>query len=405
MKKEKKIVLYVGNFCFPFGNAAGKRVYANGKIFKDLGYEVIFIGVNKGINSLDSFKVKKLYKNFIYYELSYPVRNIDWLKYRSAFSEFEMLLKSEEIIDDLILVIYYGSPRVSLFNKMLINYCNKRGVKVVADCVDWLTTRTNNFVFDIVKWADNTYQKAYVNKKVDGLIVISNYLSNFYSKYGCKTIIVPPLSPNCYCIEKRTFVDEKKNITYAGLPFRKGQKIKDRSKLKDRIDKTIELFYQAKSDGYDFNFNIYGFTEEEYLQAFPDQVVYLDKLGDSIIFHGYKSNKTVVKSIIDSDFTILIRDVNRDTTAGFPTKVSESISCGTPVIATPTSDLEGYVKDGRNGYFLSLTDRRDALMKFKEILKLNKSEVERIKEYCKMNNVFCYKNYVLTVKVFLENIL
>ncbi len=37
-----KNVLYIGNFSFPFGNAAGKRVYANGKILKELGYDVNF---------------------------------------------------------------------------------------------------------------------------------------------------------------------------------------------------------------------------------------------------------------------------------------------------------------------------------------------------------------------------
>jgi hypothetical protein len=35
-----KTILYIGNFSFPFGNAADKRVYANGKIFKELGYKV-----------------------------------------------------------------------------------------------------------------------------------------------------------------------------------------------------------------------------------------------------------------------------------------------------------------------------------------------------------------------------
>lgn len=31
----KKTVLYIGNFSFPLGNAAGKRVYANGKMLKE----------------------------------------------------------------------------------------------------------------------------------------------------------------------------------------------------------------------------------------------------------------------------------------------------------------------------------------------------------------------------------
>ncbi|MGV8148985.1 MAG: hypothetical protein ACLKAK_10085 [Alkaliphilus sp.] len=83
----KKTVLYIGNFAFPLGNAAGKRVYANGKILKELGFEVIFIGTSKEIETFQTLEeTKREYDGFTHYNLPYPRRSVDWLNYKKVFS-------------------------------------------------------------------------------------------------------------------------------------------------------------------------------------------------------------------------------------------------------------------------------------------------------------------------------
>lgn len=46
-------IYYVGNFKFPNGNAAGKRVYANSLLFQSLGYKVIVVGYKKTEEKFD----------------------------------------------------------------------------------------------------------------------------------------------------------------------------------------------------------------------------------------------------------------------------------------------------------------------------------------------------------------
>lgn len=401
----KKTVIYIGNFFFPLGNAAGKRVYANGKILKELGYNVIFIGQDKENNDMKELRsTKKEYDGFTYYNFPYPQNNFEWMKYKTAYKELIKLLESQNIIEDLALIIYYGSSRFSLFNKLLINFCTTHNIKIVADSVDWLTTKTKNPIFDLVKLVHYNYLNIYLNKKTNGVITISKYLERHYKKQGCKTVILPPLSPINYGIPKlNSRCSDTKIITYAGLPFRKGQPVIDYNTLKDRIDKVIILLHQMKKVGCNFIFNIYGFTKEEYIQAIPGQKAYLDELGKSIAFHGHKQNEEVVNSIINSDFTILIRDLNRDTRAGFPTKVSESISCGTPVITTRTSDLEDYIVEGKNGFFLDF-DNNNAVSYMKRILKMNIEEIEVMKKYCIKSQTFHYNNYISRMKEFLNKI-
>lgn len=401
----KNKILYIGNFNFPNGNAAGKRVFSNAKILKKINYEVLIVDL-KNINYtgyLDSTQSKL--KGFDCYSFSYPKSNLDWLKYRKTFRQLTKFIEKKNIIDELKYVIYYGSPRISLFNWLLINFCKKNEIKVISDCVDWLSVNTNNFFYNIFKWIDTTYQKAFLNKKVDGLIVISDYLDDYYKNYNINTVKVPPLSPKEYKLKLKSkyIKTNRKLISYAGLPFRKNIKVSDKSNMKDRIDKIIKLLYLAKKENASFIFNIYGFTKEEFLIALPDQRKYIEFLGDSIKFNGYTENEIVTKKIMNSDFTILIRDIKRSTTAGFPTKVSESISLGTPVITNKTSDLEKYIIDGVNGFFIN-NDIEDSLNKIIDILKTEKNEIIKIKEKTIESNPFYYKKYESKMGDFLNKI-
>lgn len=396
-------VIYVGNFSFPFGNAAGKRVYANGKAFRNLGYQVVFVGMDKDVNrNLKLERTKKTYDGFTYYNFIYPKSNKDWVNYRKTYNNLIELIEESKYCDDIEMIIYYGSPSLSLFNTKLIKYAKKKDISIITDCVDWLTAKTSNPIFNLIKWADNTYQKAYANKKADGVIAISKYLENYYKKAGLKTVVVPPLSPIKYELSRND--DDIKIISYAGIPFRKGKAINDPSSLKDRIDKTIIILNQVKNNGTKFKFNIYGFTKEEYLQALPNQKKYIYELGDSIEFHGLKNNDEVTEKIAKSDFTILIRDVNRDTTAGFPTKVSESISCGTPVITTRTSDLSDYIIDGENGFFIDVNNHDEAVRKIISILSQNKENINDMKKKCIGLGVFDYEKYEGKVRKFIDSL-
>ena len=49
MNGTTKTIIYIGNFELPNKNAAAQRVIANGKIFRDLGYKVVYIGISKEI--------------------------------------------------------------------------------------------------------------------------------------------------------------------------------------------------------------------------------------------------------------------------------------------------------------------------------------------------------------------
>ena len=399
----KKDIIYIGNFSFPFGNASGKRVYGNGKLLESLGYKVAFIGLDKKKNHSENLKsTEKTFNGFKYYNLQYPKNGLVWLKFNEAFSDTIDLISNKAIITNLKIVIIYGSPRLSLFNYLLMKWCKNNNIKIISDCVDWLSADTGRFAFDLIKWADTTYQKAYLNKKVDGVIAISSFLDEYYKKGGVKTVIIPPLSANKPVEINNTINEKEVRLIYAGIPFNKIAIIKDCNTLKDRIDITIELLSETSTDA-NFVFNIYGFTKNEYLKSLPDQSRYIMKLGGKICFHGHKENEYVVKELQKSDFTILLRDRKKDTMAGFPSKVSESISNGIPVITTDTSDLKVYLKEGEDSYFINIHDKQESIIKLNKILELG-GGIHRMKKLCLLRDTFHYSKFSSTMKMFLNKL-
>ena len=47
MKSKKKLIVYIGSFVFPMGDAVAKRALGLGLSFADAGYSVAFIGESK----------------------------------------------------------------------------------------------------------------------------------------------------------------------------------------------------------------------------------------------------------------------------------------------------------------------------------------------------------------------
>ena len=92
------------------------------------------------------------------------------------------------------------------------------------------------------------------------------------------------------------------------------------------------------------------------------------------------------------------------TMAGFPTKFVESISCGTPVITNKTSDLDKYLVESKNGFWLTIDNDQKTLKELKGILKIPKEKIQEMKRECKKSKLFDYRIYKDVVKEFLNQI-
>ncbi len=396
----KNTILYIGNFSFPHGSAPGSRVLGNGYLLKELGFDVFFIGTDVNLTSGQPLEyTKQFYDDFRYYNLPYPSGIKDWLSYKKRFNEVISLIEDE----DLFAIIIYGSPTISLFGNLIRKWCNKNNIKFITDCVDWLSAGHGGFFIRFAKFIDTSYQKRFLNSKADGVIAVSSYLSNYYKNKGCKTVVIPPLVNIEYFkgLYKNNRISEVVNLIYVGLPFPVDGRIVKESSYKDRLDKVIDALYELRD--LEFVFNIYGLSKKQYLSVTQKHGRIINTLGEKIKFHGYVNNTDAIINISLADFTVLFRDVNRATTAGFPTKVVETISCGTPVITTNTSDLKKYIEVGKNGFIVNIDDKDKLLASMRKILLLDRNSISFMKKHCKESGLFSFHNFTIPFNHFLNS--
>lgn len=389
---NKKLVFYVGNFDKPDANAAGKRVYGVALILVKLGYRVVLIGKSKLLNT-DEYPIQ-YGKNIVYY--SFPGVSLINTK---AFVDYVVNIMKTEGTPQF--VVRYGSPGLCLFDKKMVSLCKKKGIKLIADVVDWLSSAGNNPIFNFIKTTDTYFEKAIYNKKSNGVIAISSYLSDYYAEAGCKTLTIPPLVGDYL---KNEGTNNKIRIVYAGIPFRLGRMVKKADEVKDRLDLVVKAIGSLDKTSVKPVLDIYGITEDQYLTAYPNHKTVLDKNKDTICFYGNKPMDEVQKAVRNADFVILIRDKNRATMAGFPTKVVESLSMGTPVITTDTSDLSKYIIQGKTGFFVDATDEKRLANQLAEICEIDEEKLSRMKQCCYESRDFCAERFTNIFSEFINNL-
>lgn len=356
-------ILYVGGFQLPDKNAAALRVIANAKALREIGYNVIFINALIDTDIDKQRKVK--YEGFECYEYQRERQ----LKY--LFDSKNTILNIKRTNADII--IAYNYPAIAL--NRIRKYCKRYGVKCYADVTEWYIP-VGNPVFRIIKGLDTEIRMRYVHPKMDGVIVISEYLYQYYKK-KIKTVKIPPmvdLDEN-----KWREGDNKKHkgikLIYAGSP----------SIQKERLDLIINAIDLADTSEKVY-LDVIGITKEQYNSMYRCQYN-----GKRVTFQGRISNSEVIKKTKEADWTVLLREKNKVVQAGFPTKISESISCGTPIIANRFSDIEDYL-DENNSILI------DTVEEIKTVFtKLKKKSYKQVNQY-----LFDYRGYLDQIRKFIE---
>ena len=404
MSEKKGTILYIGNYIFPQDNAAGKRVYSNCCILRDLGYRVISIGNNAGNTDKMSPEDIMKYDGIDSFSFCYS-NGKKRLCYWVYFKRIMELIHKLNIENDIYAVILYANLSISLFNIRMRKWAQKKGIRCYADCADWFEPPKENLMLRLWKKIDTDLQMNVFNRSVDGVICISSFLSNYYG--SSHTVVIPPLTN---ISKKQSFVltdceNDSVSFVYAGSKFRAGQPVHPQY-WKDRLDLMIKGFYEAKlkDPSIKFEFRIIGITKEEFIGHLPLELKaeyqnITDELASELIFFDYLPHDIVENLISGSNFSVLIRDKKRMTMVGFPTKVSESISCGTPVVYNDTSDIHQYVGDGRFGFMVDGTTLADTII---SIVHLDRSTLNSMKEDCYNNNPFDYRLFLNKMKEFLE---
>lgn len=359
-----KKILYLGGFELPDKNAAAQRVMSNAKLLREMGLGVFFVGISKDITN-----APKNVEGFSNSPIPYPQNALQWLRQITNFISPDKLLDYHPDY-----VILYNFPAIACLQ--VLRTCHKHGIKVIHDLTEWEQTEGYS-PRDIIKRLDIVLRMRYCMKRMDGVIAISRFLYNIY-KDEVKTILMPPtvdLNHKKWNRCREVSSNSPVTLVYAGSPG---------SGVKDRLDLVID----AVKERMNLQLRIIGLTEDQYVESFNASHTQYS----NIEFKGRLAHQEAIREVCDADFQMLIRDRNRKNEAGFPTKLVESMACGTPVIANIFSNITDYVHDGENGFIIDNNHTIDAVLD--KVEGMNADDIVKMKRICIDMKVFDYHYYL-----------
>jgi len=374
-------MLILGAFRFPKGDAAAKRVYGFGKYFRDENYDITYISWGDE-SKLGELAIYDGFKYVSVHEFNNGKGNIFFkiMKYLQMGSRTLNYLNKESLENVSVIIAYHGT---SIFLIRLKVLCRKYNIKLILDCTEWY--EYNDLAggkYGIIA-LDNSFRMNIVNPIIGNLIVISSYLYDYYSNVENKIKIPFLINTENFNITNLEIETKNIKLLYVGNPGKK-----------DKFDILFKAIHNFnKNNNRKFYLDIYGLTLDDYKKNISAKLAN-DINKKFISFKGRIDNSLVRKLYEKYHFSILLRPNERYAIAGFPTKLVESLSYSTPIIASNVGDINQYIKISSTGYLVNNLSEEELIKIFILILSLSNKEYSNMRkksfETAKIN--FEYKN-------------
>ncbi|HCJ21974.1 MAG TPA: hypothetical protein DHV64_10725 [Erythrobacter sp.] len=393
-------IIYVGGFELPDRNAAAQRVCNNASIFRDLGYKVILLGTSRE-RSYDGtvYPAAVNFGNVEAWEVGYPASKGQWFDMICADWPLRRLVETGAVDPaDVAAVICYNHPAIA--QARLARLAHSWGASAFADCTEWYGTRSWTAPANVVKNIDVAMRMRWVNLRMDGIITTSPYMTQHYSSNSLPVVEIPTL------IEEPGSHNARMLATDTPLPllavasgFGEGTLEED---VHDRIDWILELLDRVSDKVPPFVLSIAGVDRERYLSVFPQHRQLLERLGAKVNFLGRIPRVELLGRLQKAAFAFVLRHESRVTLAGFPSKYSEAITYGTPVIVNKIPSIASYHVETCTGFTIDTDDRDKAAAALGAILKRDRAAIEEMRRYCRESHIFNASNFVVPVQEFLN---
>jgi len=340
-------IIYTGSFRFPTGDAGAARVLGIGKALRTLGHEVVFGGGETDGRPEDQIESATYrYQGFTYF----PQGNLEHDSV-GPFSRVRQMVtngkKTLRWIDacrtrGIKAIIAYGPP--TTLQLQLMSFARHHAIPLILDLAEWPAGRNLPGGPTGLRKLDSEFRMRYLNGKSDNIIAISSFLSEYYSRSGRHVIRIPPLID----LDEVKWKTPSKNksealrLIYAGTPGNK-----------DLLGSIIRGTLLFQSEIRAIELHLVGVTEEQARNVDSRCLTSSKASNITIICHGRVAQEKVPAMLAQSSFSVLLRPDKKFAHAGFATKLVESLSAGTPVIANATSDIAEYIRDGREGLIVN----------------------------------------------------
>lgn len=304
----------------------------------------------------------------------------------------------ESIKPDIVVIYSTINCRTAKYIK---KYCKSNGIKLLFDVVEF---RKPNLSVSLRGLFAYTLHNYIINNRIidkgDNVIVISKFLQHHFEKKGIKNIFYYPITfdvANTPHFDKKMYKD-KVTFLYAGSPGGKRDLINQIllafSMLEDRDKDKIRLFVC----GIDRT----GLIKEGVSKM---TLAHIDQFTEIMGRINKEELYSLMKNI---NFSLLLKDETKIfSKAGFPTKMTESLSFRIPMITNFSGDISLYLKDGYNSLICPTSKAKDYVNTIKKaisIVEMNQHSILSTNAYNTAVEKLNTESYITSFNQFLEQL-
>lgn len=334
------IVIFGDLFTFPDGGAATNRVYTYAKGFLENGinvhvisfsnqYSNEFAGNINGINYYHPFSQKKRNSSFIIRRFQ------NLLKYRNSYRLIRKINKADSII---AINSWSNLMSTHLFARFLANISHS---KLLIECSEH---PLRYYESNIIKKVMGRTKFVIETSIADGILCISHFLVDFHKQKGVdnkKLFLIPST------VDPRRF--DNTGLPPVSFPF-----IGYFGSLtfnRDNVDLLIKAFAQLGEEHHQSHLVLGGFCTKQERQQILNLISEL-KVENKVHLLGFLSRDEIIQYISSAQLLVMVRSNDIHTQASYPSKLTEFLASGRPVISVNVGEISLYLKDGEEVFLV-----------------------------------------------------
>ncbi len=335
-------LIVIGCLNYPRGSAPSNRVHLYCKAFKaENGFPLVINLKSTYTQQQPTFNYLSRYDGVPFYysqqtsirEKKFVKRNINKIKgFLNAFIVVRRIKKTRNIT-----VLFFSIPLLYEFIFYLfLKFNNVPIIREWNEAPEFLRNKKKHPEMRFL------FMKHIRLKMYDGIIVISDYLNNYFSNiYPRNRIFQIPILVDMLRFDGFLVNVDKKDKIVAYIGGMGGDK--------DGLANLIEAFAIVRKNIKSIQLQLIGSAPEADITRLKRKIEDLD-LNDAVKFLGSKSSKEIPQFMANADLLVLARPNNIQAEAGFPTKLGEYLASGKPVVITKTGEITKYLTDLESAY-------------------------------------------------------
>lgn len=335
-------VIFGDIFSFPEGSAATNRIYTYAKGFKENGIEAhVICFANNYLEKFDGEVDDILY----YHPFRQTRRNKyflirRWLNFRKYINTYFLLRKINK--REKIIAVNSWANKLSthliiwilckLIRTKLIVECNEHPLRYFQQGSIMRTSGKVKFFIE--------------SRLCSGVFCISRYLKDFYKNRGVnekKLFLVPStVDPSRFTgLQNLAKPLDYRYVGYFGsLTF-----------SRDNVDLLVNAFALFNKKHPVIKLVLGGFCTPEERNSL-DKLVVKNKIEKDVFIIDFLSRQEILRYVYNADALVLVRRNDLEAQASYPSKLTEFLATGKPVVTVNVGEVSDYIIDRENGFLI-----------------------------------------------------